>query len=107
MPAPAAACWSSIAEPCRFRGSVHQRRACLAEAIAASRTCTGCDGKVIGHDYFMAFRRKKVLKVLISDDTGFFSLVCYNRNFITNVLKKDMNVYIKIIFNYKYGYYGG
>ena len=52
------------------------------------------EGKVIGHDYFRSFRRRQVLKILIQDDTGYFSLVCYNRNFLKDVLKKEMKVFV-------------
>jgi len=60
-------------------------------------------GRVIAHDYFMAFRRKRILKIIISDDTGYFSLICYNRNYLKDVLKKESMVFISSNkFVYKY-----
>lgn len=60
-------------------------------------------GKVIGYDYFKAFGRRRVLKIFIADETGHFSLVCYNRNFLKNILQKEMSVFIsssKFVYRY-------
>lgn len=51
-------------------------------------------GTVLGYDYFKAFGRKRVLKIFVGDDTGHISLICYNRNFLKNILKKEMKVFI-------------
>ena len=60
-------------------------------------------GTVIGYDEFRLRGTKKVLKILIADDTGYLSLVCYNRNFLKKILQKEMKVYLSSSrFIYKY-----
>jgi len=62
------------------------------------------EGKVLAFDYFyLPQTKKKVLKIIIGDDTGFFSLICYNRNFLKNIFKKGKKVFIssnKFIYRY-------
>lgn len=50
-------------------------------------------GKVVAHDSFK-WKGRKILKIIIADNTGHLSLVCYNRSFLKNVLKKETMVYI-------------
>ncbi len=60
-------------------------------------------GRVVTHDYFFGYRKHRILKIIISDDTGYFSLVCYNRGFLKDILKKEMLVFISSNkFGYKY-----
>ncbi|MBU1075705.1 MAG: ATP-dependent DNA helicase RecG [Spirochaetes bacterium] len=60
-------------------------------------------GRVVGHDHFRIRGRRTILKIFIGDDTGFFSLICYNRNFLKDILKKEMKVFISSSkFIYKY-----
>ncbi len=59
-------------------------------------------GKVIGYDKFH-YRLGSVLKILIADDTGVLSLICYNRNYLKKVLPKDTKVFVSSPrFEYKY-----
>lgn len=51
-------------------------------------------GTVIGYDEFKAFRFKKVLKIMIADETGHLSLICYNRHFLKNVLKQETKIFL-------------
>ncbi|MDD5067369.1 MAG: hypothetical protein PHF84_10035, partial [bacterium] len=51
-------------------------------------------GTVMGYDEFKAFKFKKVLKILIADETGHLSLICYNRHFLKNVLKQGMKLFL-------------
>ncbi len=60
-------------------------------------------GEVVAYDYFNWRRRRKVLKILISDNTGVVSLVCFNRNYLKDVLKKGSKVFVssnKFMFRY-------
>ncbi|MBN2618266.1 MAG: ATP-dependent DNA helicase RecG [Spirochaetales bacterium] len=49
--------------------------------------------KVIEHSSF-GYGRSKTIKILIQDDTGYLSLVCFGRNFLANKLIVGSSIYI-------------
>ncbi len=58
--------------------------------------------EVIGYDEFHT-SRGKVLKILVTDNTAVLSLICYNRNYLKNVLKKGTKLFISSNrFEYKF-----
>lgn len=48
---------------------------------------------VIDHNY-IGHNRKKTLKVLIQDKSGYLSLICFGRNFLENKLKHGTTIYL-------------
>ncbi len=58
--------------------------------------------KVIAHDYF-GFGRKETLKVHVTDGETRAVLVCFNRNFLKNILKEGEKFHIFGHFGYRYG----
>jgi ATP-dependent DNA helicase RecG len=60
-------------------------------------------GTVIATDYIRGYRGRRVLKIYIGDETGHFTLVCYNRSYLKDSLKKDTKVFVSSQkFAYKY-----
>lgn len=58
--------------------------------------------EVVAHDYF-GFGRKETLKVHITDGTARGVLVCFNRNFLKNVLIPGKKYRLFGQFSYRYG----
>jgi ATP-dependent DNA helicase RecG len=58
--------------------------------------------EVIAHDYF-GFGRKETLKIHITDGTTQAVLVCFNRNFLKNVLLPGNKYHLYGHFTYRYG----
>jgi len=58
--------------------------------------------EVIAHDFFGP-EYKKTLKVFVKDDTTTGVLVCFNRNFLQQVLKVGQSFYLYGQFSYRYG----
>ncbi len=52
------------------------------------------EAEVIGYDFFKGYNKRKVLKIIVSDKTSYLSLICYNRDFLKNILKKGTKVFI-------------
>lgn len=48
---------------------------------------------VIEHSY-IGFGSKKTLKVIVTDNTGYLSLICFGRNFLEKKLSKGKKVYL-------------
>lgn len=49
--------------------------------------------KVVDH-YYIGHGRKKTLKVLVQDKSGYLSLICFGRNFLENKLKHGKTIYL-------------
>lgn len=49
--------------------------------------------QVIAHD-FIGFGRKKTLKVIVQDKTGYLTLICFGRNFLESKLSIGTKLYI-------------
>ncbi len=58
--------------------------------------------KVLGYDYFYA-NKKKVLKVVVTDGFLRASLICFNRDFMKNVLEEGKEYVLFGDFQYRYG----
>lgn len=58
--------------------------------------------EVLAHD-FIGYGRRRTLKVYVKDPTGTAALVCFNRNFLQNVLKVGEKFHLYGRFFYKYG----
>ena len=58
--------------------------------------------EVLAHDFFGS-GYKKTLKVFVKDDTATGVLVCFNRNFLQQVLKVGQQFYLYGQFSYRYG----
>ncbi len=58
--------------------------------------------EVVAHDFFGS-GYKKTLKVFVKDDTATGVLVCFNRNFLQQVLKVGHSFYLYGQFSYRYG----
>ncbi len=58
--------------------------------------------EVLGYDYIFA-RNKKILKIIISDGFMRASLICFNRDFLKDILKENDKYIIFGDFQYKYG----
>ncbi len=58
--------------------------------------------EVLAHDFFGS-GYKKTLKVFVRDETATGVLVCFNRNFLQQVLKVGQRFYLYGQFSYRYG----
>ncbi|MFP4617891.1 MAG: ATP-dependent DNA helicase RecG [Spirochaetaceae bacterium] len=58
--------------------------------------------EVLAHDYF-GRGYKKVLKVYVRDETATAALLCFNRNFLANVLTPGKKFYLYGTLSYGYG----
>ncbi|HDQ14713.1 MAG TPA: ATP-dependent DNA helicase RecG [Sediminispirochaeta sp.] len=58
--------------------------------------------EVVAHDFF-GHRRGRTLKVYVQDETGTATLLCFNRNFLQNVLKVGEKFRLYGNFTYRYG----
>jgi len=58
--------------------------------------------EVIAHD-FIGYGRRQTLKIYVQDESTTAALVCFNRNFLQNVLKVGERFHLFGRFEYKYG----